>query len=129
MFKKIILSILCLSMMITQSFQMIYANQDETYEEIIDESFNEIDPKEEISEEQEAVILNEDESLRDETSKTFIMSDKSIQKVLYTIPVHYEEDGKWKEIDNTLSEDNSDNINGYSNNKSKLKIKFSKKRT
>ena len=66
MLKKILLSFLCLSMMVTQSFQMIYANQDETYEEIIDESFNEIDPEEDIIEEQEVVILNEDESLRDE---------------------------------------------------------------
>ena len=127
MFKKILLSILCLSMMITQSFQMIYANEDESYVETIDESLNEIDPEEEIIEEQESIILNEDESQRDETSKTFIMSDKSIQKVLYTIPVHYEEEGKWKEIDNTLIENNSDDINGYANSKSKLKIKFSKK--
>jgi hypothetical protein len=31
------------------------------------------------------------------------MSDHSIQAVMYSEPVHYQEDGEWKEIDNTFS--------------------------
>jgi len=55
--------------------------------------------------ETEVIVLAEDESLRDESSKTFILSDKTMQKVIYSIPVHYEENGEWKEIDNTLMDD------------------------
>jgi len=38
--------------------------------------------------ETEVIVLAEDESLRDESSKTFILSDKTMQKVIYSIPVH-----------------------------------------
>ena len=61
--------------------------------------------EEDINEEAEVVILGEDVSLREESSKTFILSDQTYQKVIYSIPVHYEENGEWKEIDNTFIDD------------------------
>ena len=63
----------------------------------------------------EPTILNEDESLREIDSKTFIMSDGSMQKVIYSVPVHYEEEGEWIEVDNTLVDDNIEEIMDYYN--------------
>ena len=120
--RKSLLSFLCICMSIcVLQPQHIYASEpDNDYDSI--ESYEYVEP----------TILQEDESKREEASKTFILSDKTYQKVLYSIPVHYEEDGEWKEIDNTLTEDeiatiSSDEVSGYMNKKSKLKIKFSKK--
>ena len=48
-----------------------------------------------LEEDTEVVILGEDVSLREESSKTFILSDKTMQKVIYSIPVHFEENGEW----------------------------------
>ncbi len=49
-------------------------------------------------------ILFEEESLREESVKHFRMDDGSYIAVQYGTPVHYEEDGKWVEYDNTLHE-------------------------
>lgn len=88
----------------------------------------------EETEEIEPIILNEDISERNEYEKTFVMSDKSMQTILYSIPIHYEENGIWEEIDNsfvesevaTIAED-GDSLNVIKNKKSKTKIKFAKK--
>ena len=48
--------------------------------------------------ETEVTVLDEDKSERTEYSKDFIMSDKSVQKIIYSIPVHYQEDGEWMSI-------------------------------
>ena len=66
-----------------------------------------------LYEQTDAYILEEDESLRDESSKSFLMSDGSTQKVIYSLPVHYESDGEWKDIDNTFVSDDSDDVKGY----------------
>ena len=52
----------------------------------------------------EPVIVEEDIALRGTYEKHFIMSDGSSMAVAYNEPVHYEEDGQWFEIDNTLVE-------------------------
>ena len=52
----------------------------------------------------EPVIVEEDIALRGTYEKHFIMSDGSSMAVAYNEPVHYEEDGQWLEIDNTLVE-------------------------
>ena len=52
----------------------------------------------------EPVIVEEDIALRGTYEKHFIMSDGSSMAVAYNEPVHYEEDGQWHEIDNTLVE-------------------------
>lgn len=48
-------------------------------------------------------VLGEVESLREEDTKHFRLSDGSFVAVAYGMPVHYEdENGKWQDIDNTL---------------------------
>ena len=61
-------------------------------------------PEEQTLTETEVTVLEEDESQRSEYSKDFIMSDKTMQKIIYSVPVHYNDNGEWKEIDNTLTE-------------------------
>lgn len=63
----------------------------------------------------EVVVLSEDETLRDASSKTFLMSDKSLKKVIYSVPVHYLENGEWKEIDNTLIDDEAVSVTEETN--------------
>ena len=47
-------------------------------------------------------IIGEVVSLRDEYTKHFRCEDGSFVATVYNTPVHYQEDGEWKEIDNTL---------------------------
>ena len=53
----------------------------------------------------QANVIGEDESRRTADTKHFIMSDGSRRAVVYSFPVHYDNNGKWQEIDNTLSYD------------------------
>lgn len=48
------------------------------------------------------IIVSEEISLRDVNSKQFLMSDGTYAAVAYDIPVHYENNNRWIEIDNTL---------------------------
>lgn len=57
----------------------------------------------ELEEEALSPILFEDESLREENVKHFRLENGSYIAATYSSPIHYEEDGMWKEIDNTLS--------------------------
>ena len=47
-------------------------------------------------------VVSEIESLRDEYSKYFRCEDGSFVAAVYNAPIHYKENGEWKEIDNTL---------------------------
>ena len=47
-------------------------------------------------------IIGEVEELRDENTKHFICEDGSYVAVMYADPVHYEDNGAWKDIDNAL---------------------------
>ncbi len=74
---------------------------------------------------EEAVPVGEILSLRDESSKQFLMSDGTVSLVQYETDVHYQDaQGEWQEIDNSLGdeEDNS----GYSTKAGKVKFKFAK---
>lgn len=54
-------------------------------------------------------IIGENEELRDEHEKHYRLSDGTEIAAVYTNPVHYIEDGKWKEYDHTLVR----GMNGY----------------
>ncbi|WP_160680471.1 DNRLRE domain-containing protein [Clostridium sp. C8-1-8] len=56
----------------------------------------------------ESKIVGEVNEKRDESTKYFMKEDHSYEAAVYPIPVHYFEDGKWKEIDNTLEETSDD---------------------
>ena len=72
--------------------------------------------------EDEADVIGEDESRRTADTKHFIMSDGSRKAVTYGKAVHYEENGKWQEIDNTLTFDKEKKE--YKNNKNSFKATF-----
>ena len=52
--------------------------------------------------ETEPVLLGEDPERREENVKHFLRSDGAYTAVYYNEPIHYEKDGEWKDIDNTL---------------------------
>ena len=88
------------------------------------------DISDEVEETPEAVILGEDESRREESVKHYIMSDHTYKAVRYSSPVHYEQDGEWVDINNTLAGEeaqDSDDVNGFVNKSNGFKIKFAKK--
>ncbi len=66
-----------------------------------------------------APIKSEVESERDMYKKVYERKDGTYTAYITSEPIHYYEDGKWQEIDNTLSEKNgviSNEANGYSVN-------------
>ena len=79
------------------------------------------------SDEAEApTLLYEDESRRDEYTKHFVMSDGTVNAVMYPEPVHYkgDENKKWEEIDNTLEYDKAEGK--FKNKANKFKVEFDK---
>lgn len=62
------------------------------------------DDAQEVSEEETPEISGEETSLRDAGVKHFRLSDGRFMAAIYPEPVHYEKDGEWVEIDNTLKE-------------------------
>ena len=62
-----------------------------------------------------ATILFEEESLREESVKHFRLDDGSYIAVQYDTPVHYQdENGQWKDYDNTLTSVNALDGSGVS---------------
>ena len=61
---------------------------------IVDESY--------VQQEMTSKIVSEVSELREEYAKHFVCEDGSYVVATYTEPVHYKENGKWKEIDNSL---------------------------
>lgn len=61
------------------------------------------------------VIVGEVEKLRDEYTKHFRCEDGTFIAATYNTPVHYEENGEWKEIDNTLVTNTNNNVAKSSN--------------
>jgi len=76
--------------------------------------------------EKESKILTELTEKREENAKYFLTENHGGVAAIYPFPVHYKEDGQWKEIDNQLQEENTEE-SGYQNKKSSLKVKFAKK--
>ena len=71
----------------------------------------------------DVIVLEEDETLRDENTKHFKLSDGTTKAVVYSQAVHYKDaDGKWVDIDNALTLNGSE----YSSN-NKSEIKFANK--
>ncbi|MDT8719769.1 hypothetical protein IAI10_24420, partial [Clostridium sp. 19966] len=55
-------------------------------------------------------IVGEINDKREENIKQFLMDDNSYEAVIYNEPVHYYEDGQWKDIDNTLQDAEDDEL-------------------
>ncbi len=69
-------------------------------------------------------LLGEIESMRTENTKTFQRVDGSYVVAMYSDTVHYQKDGKWENINNSLKYDTSDD--SYSNLANKFSMKFPK---
>ena len=78
----------------------------------------------------EKVVMEELTEYRTENQKRFLMSDKTVKAVMYSEPVHYENDGKFYDIDTTPkyqeATDDSD-VNGYISSNGDMEVKFAKK--
>ena len=64
---------------------------------------------------EEVTVLEEVEESRTEYSKEFKLSNGLYAAAVYAAPVHYMEDGQWKEIDNTLKTSRIGSLNYYTN--------------
>jgi RHS repeat-associated protein len=71
-------------------------------------------------------ILQEVLEKRDRCIKHFQMEKKGMAAAVYPMPVHFEEDGVWKEIDNRLNYQEKDGKGTYQNQASALKVQFAK---
>ncbi len=80
-----------------------------------------------VSEATTPSILCEDESLREENVKRFLMSNHTYRAVVYSTPVHYQKDGKWVDIDNTLTAQaasSDEDFSGQITTDGPFKVKF-----
>ena len=73
----------------------------------------------------EEKILEEMKEKRTADTKYFRTENHGGIIAVYPSPVHYEENGEWKEIDNSLEEDNNEG-EGYQNKNAAMKVKFAK---
>lgn len=72
-------------------------------------------------------LLGEDVSRREENVKHFFLSNHTSRAIVYAEPVHYEVDGEWVEIDNTLTSEaaaDGEDFNGFVNLANAFQIKF-----
>lgn len=70
-----------------------------------EESENSVTEAESSTVTDEPVVINEMIEWRTESTKYFRNSDGSYTAAQYAYPIHYKENGEWKEIDNTLTEE------------------------
>lgn len=68
-----------------------------------------------LSPQRQSTVVSEDMDARTETSKRFLMSDGSYTLEQYSQAVHYLEDGKYKDIDNTLTRNDTEDKIIYRN--------------
>ena len=85
------------------------ATVDENTENTLGVSLDDIDTTE-----PKAEILAEETSKREQYVKHFRMSDGSYRATQYEVPVHFIQDGEWKDYDNTLVEVDADTEDGES---------------
>ena len=69
-------------------------------------------------------ILREVPEKREKCVKHFQMAQKGMAAAIYPVPVHYEEDGEWKEIDNRLEAVEEGGKRVYRNHGSSVRVSF-----
>ncbi len=73
---------------------------------------------------EEAEIVAEIVENRDEFSKEYLLDNGQQLLMVYPTAVHYEEDGNWMEIDNTLKAELVDGVQMYSNTSGEWDVKL-----
>ena len=71
-------------------------------------------------------ILREVSEKRERCVKHFQMTQKGMAAAVYPVPVHYEEEGQWREIDNRLEAVQKNGREVYQNFASAVKVSFAK---
>lgn len=71
-------------------------------------------------------ILRELPERRERCVKHYQMADKGMVAAVYPSPVHFEEDGEWKEINNQLEEVEKEGKIFFQNRASAVKVRFAK---
>ncbi|SHH28624.1 DNRLRE domain-containing protein [Clostridium grantii] len=75
----------------------------------------------------DAKIIKEVTEKRERNVKHFFMENNTYQAVIYPYSVHYDNNGKWEEVDNSLVETTDEDNNSVLQNKSNsYKVKFGK---
>ena len=92
--------------------------------ESVDDTIDAMATADAVVETQEPEILSELIDKRDETTKYFEMSDGTIKACIYPQNVHYLENGKYEEIDNTLVETVENDKTYYKNKKNGFSVKM-----
>lgn len=84
------------------------------------------DYSEEKADAAEPYVLIELEDRREESIKHFLMSDHTVQAIIYGQPMHYLEGNEWVSIDNSLQYDQQafDTSAGYINANNDFLVKF-----
>ena len=118
---KVFNRMLSILLVLTMVFQLLPLNcfslevtADENIEQVIDTSITEPSSAEDTDSYERletAQIVEEDISKRDESYKEFILNNGLRMAALYPSPVHYEKDGQWEEIDNTLKASGANYVN------------------
>ena len=130
---KLLSLILAVIMTVQLIPQSVFSAAAQSISEALEEEtiINENDGQEiETEAEKELMVIGEDKSRREANVKHYIMSDGSMMAVSYSQDVHYEENGEWIDIDNSLSEEDakdSEDYDGYSNQANSFNVKFAKK--
>ena len=69
-------------------------------------------------------IIRENVENRTLTTKEYLMSDNTIMVQQFVEPVHYFENGEYKEIDNSLQEETKEGQKVYKNKANSFKVTF-----
>lgn len=95
-FKQLISFLLVLALVLQLLPPAVFATEQETVLSVTGEapSVTDSDP--------EVFIRGEKTEARDENTKHYYLTDGSFMATQFQVPVHYEEDGQWVDIDNTL---------------------------
>ncbi|WP_163537248.1 DNRLRE domain-containing protein [Gracilibacillus sp. YIM 98692] len=99
--------ILCLLFIFQFSPLQVFSTDDSTY----------VDPPMDNIKEEKTKIVGELVEKRGKNAKHFLKEDSTYEATIYPTAVHYKENGKWKDINNTLYETENDNGKAVLENK------------
>ena len=122
--KRIVTMVLCLVLAVNGIRLDVFATnlpETETAETVAESELPE-------ETEKEVYIVSEVVEKREQNAKHFRMSDGSVMVAVYPYDVHYtDENGEWKDIDNSLVSDTDESDSVYGNRKNETFVKFMKK--
>lgn len=106
--KKLIAILLTTAMSLSLIPEQVFAQSDNSPPEATLEFLQEASKD---SKKIEGKIISELNEKRERNIKHFLKDDMTYEAVEYALPVHYEERGQWKDIDNSLVETKEEDVN------------------